>query len=58
MTEATDTAQVSALKPKTKISGKVVKTTLAGVLVDIGQELPGVIHISQLQKDQSTKPKM
>ena len=55
MTEATDTAQVGALKPKTKITGKVVKTTLAGVLVDIGQELPGVIHISQLQKDQVNK---
>ena len=56
MTEATVSAQVSALEPKTKLSGKVVKTTLAGVLVDIGQELPGVIHISQLQKDQVNKP--
>jgi small subunit ribosomal protein S1 len=56
MTEAKVTAQVSALKPKTKLKGKVVKTTLAGVLVDIGQELPGVIHISQLQKDQVNKP--
>lgn len=56
MTEATVSAQVSALEPKTKLSGKVVKTTLAGVLVDIGQDLPGVIHISQLQKDQVNKP--
>lgn len=56
MTEANVSAQVSALEPKTKLSGKVVKTTLAGVLVDIGQELPGVIHISQLQKDQVNKP--
>lgn len=56
MTEARKTAQVSALEPKTKITGKVVKTTLAGVLVDIGQELPGVIHISQLKKDQVNKP--
>jgi ribosomal protein S1 len=56
MTEATVSAQVGALEPKTKLSGKVVKTTLAGVLVDIGQELPGVIHISQLQKDQVNKP--
>jgi small subunit ribosomal protein S1 len=56
MTEETVSAQVSALEPKTKLSGKVVKTTLAGVLVDIGQELPGVIHISQLQKDQVNKP--
>jgi small subunit ribosomal protein S1 len=55
MNETTTSAQVSALEPKTKISGKVVKTTLAGVLVDIGQELPGVIHISQLQKDQVNK---
>lgn len=56
MTEDTITAQKSALEPKTKISGKVLKTTLAGVLVDIGQDLPGVIHISQLQKDQVNKP--
>lgn len=56
MTEATVPAQVSAVEPKTKLSGKVVKTTLAGVLVDIGQELPGVIHISQLQKEQINKP--
>ena len=56
MTEATVTTQVSAVKPKTKLAGKVVKTTLAGVLVDIGQELPGVIHISQLQKEQINKP--
>jgi small subunit ribosomal protein S1 len=40
-----------ALEPKTKITGKVVKTTLAGVIVDLGLPLPGVIHISQLQKD-------
>lgn len=32
-------------------TGKVVKTTLAGAIVDIGLEIPGVIHISQLQKD-------
>ncbi len=55
MTEEKATAQISALKPKTKISGKIVKTTLAGALVDIGQDLPGVIHISQLQKDQVNK---
>jgi len=55
MTEAKITAQVSALEPKTKLTGKVLKTTLAGVLVDIGQELPGVIHISQLQKEQVNK---
>jgi small subunit ribosomal protein S1 len=55
MTEATKNSQVGVLEPKTKITGKVVKTTLVGALVDIGQELPGVIHISQLQKDQVNK---
>jgi ribosomal protein S1 len=40
------------LEPKTKLSGKVLKTTLAGALVDVGQTVPGVIHISQL----STEP--
>ena len=47
----TDTAAVT-LEPKTKLSGKVLKTTLAGALVDVGQAIPGVIHISQL----STEP--
>ena len=28
-----------------------MKTTLAGALVDVGQPVPGVLHISQLQKD-------
>jgi ribosomal protein S1 len=41
----------SALLPKTRLSGKVIKTTIAGAIVDIGQKIPGVIHISQLQKD-------
>ena len=55
MTEATNKSPVSMLEPKTKVTGKVVKTTLVGALVDIGEELPGVIHISQLQKDQVNK---
>ncbi len=42
----------ATLEPKTKLSGKVLKTTLAGALVDVGQPIPGVIHISQL----STEP--
>ncbi len=45
----------TTLAPKTKLSGKVVKTTLAGAIVDIGQPLPGVIHISQLSKDPVNK---
>lgn len=50
-----DGAPTLALEPKTKLSGKVLKTTLAGALIDIGQNVPGVIHISQLQKDAVNK---
>jgi len=50
-----DNAPAVALEPKTKLSGKILKTTLAGALVDIGQDLPGVIHISQLQKEAVNK---
>ncbi len=50
-----DSAQAVALEPKTKLSGKVLKTTLAGALVDIGQNVPGVIHISQLQQEAVNK---
>jgi ribosomal protein S1 len=48
-------APVAALEPKTKLSGKILKTTLAGALVDVGQSVPGVIHISQLSKDSINK---
>ena len=48
-------APIPALEPKTKLSGKVLKTTLAGALVDVGQNIPGVIHISQLSKDAINK---
>ena len=50
-----DSAPTVALEPKTKLSGKILKTTLAGALVDIGQSLPGVIHISQLQQEPVNK---
>ncbi len=51
----TDTSPVTALEPKTQLTGKIIKTTLAGALVDVGKELPGVLHISQLQKDPVNK---
>ena len=46
----TDTTPEVALEPKTKLTGKILKTTLAGALVDVGQPVPGVLHISQLQE--------
>ncbi|HXF84314.1 MAG TPA: S1 RNA-binding domain-containing protein [Anaerolineales bacterium] len=48
-------APETALAPKTKLTGKIIKTTLAGALVDIGQSIPGVIHISQLSKEPINK---
>jgi len=52
MTTPADTAVPSTeLKPKTKLTGKVVKITLAGAVVDIGQSVPGILHISQIQAD-------
>jgi ribosomal protein S1 len=50
-----DIAPVMALEPKTKLSGKILKTTLAGALVDVGRNIPGVIHISQLSNDAVNK---
>ena len=49
--ETTKAAPESALQPKAHLKGKVIKTTIAGAIVDIGQKLPGVIHISQLKKE-------
>jgi small subunit ribosomal protein S1 len=39
------------IQRKTQYTGKVVKTTLAGLIVDIGLGIPGVVHISQIQKE-------
>jgi len=48
--------QANALEPKTKIKGTITKITIGGAIVDLGpKQLPGVIHISQLQKEHLTK---
>ncbi|TFG47332.1 MAG: S1 RNA-binding domain-containing protein, partial [Anaerolineales bacterium] len=41
---------IEDLEPKMKVAGKVLKTSLAGAIVDIGVGVPGVIHISRIQK--------
>lgn len=51
----TDTSPAAALEPKARLTGTIIKTTLAGALVDVGQEIPGVLHISQLQKEPVNK---
>ncbi|MCI0554312.1 MAG: S1 RNA-binding domain-containing protein [Anaerolineae bacterium] len=53
--ETPNIASETTLTPKTKLSGKVLKTTLAGALVDVGQNIPGVIHISQLSEGSINK---
>ncbi|HEX7555241.1 MAG TPA: S1 RNA-binding domain-containing protein [Leptolinea sp.] len=47
----------SELKPKTHFTGKVVKTSLAGALVDIGEKSPAYLHVSQLQPVADGTPK-
>jgi small subunit ribosomal protein S1 len=42
---------LAEIQSKSHYTGKIVKTSLAGAIVDIGLDKPGVIHISQLQKD-------
>lgn len=54
-TEDTQELAIQNLKRKTKLTGTVVKTTLAGALVDIGLPIPGVIHISQLQEEATNR---
>jgi len=53
--ETQNIASEVALEPKTKLSGKVLKTTLAGALVDVGQGIPGVLHISQISTEAINK---
>jgi len=48
--ENTEVTDLATLERKMKFNGTVVKTTLAGAVVDIGLEVPGVVHISQLKE--------
>src|SRR4030065_743167 len=49
--ETTESQDINEIKRKMRFSGTVMKTTLAGAVVDIGVGIPGVVHISQLQSD-------
>ena len=46
-----DTITTPELKRKMHFKGKVLKTPLAGAIVDVGQEFPGIVHISNLSSD-------
>ncbi len=47
-TPAETIAPTADLKPKSKLKGKIAKITLAGAVVDLGMDLPGIVHISQI----------
>ncbi len=49
--EGSSAQPVGEIKRKTRYTGTVVKTTLAGAVIDIGIGTPGVVHISQLQAE-------
>lgn len=49
--ETTPESDLGEIKRKQHFTGTILKTTLAGALVDIGLEMPGVVHISQLQSE-------
>ena len=52
MAEENEKTQANALEPKMKLKGTITQVTIGGAIVDLGpDQLPGVIHISQLQKD-------
>ena len=40
--------QSNEIKQKMHFTGKVLKTSLAGALIDVGLDRPAVLHISQL----------
>ena len=50
-TESTQSQDLNDLKRKQHFTGTVITTTLAGAVVDIGLDTPGVVHISQLQSE-------
>ncbi len=46
--EAAGSNELAGIQRKDHYVGKILKTTLAGAVVDIGIGIPGVVHISQL----------
>jgi small subunit ribosomal protein S1 len=49
--EQAENSPLNEIQRKAHYSGKIVKTSLAGAIVDIGLGIPGVVHISQLQAE-------
>ncbi len=53
--ESANSIDLADIERKAKFTGTILKTTLAGALVDIGLEVPGVIHISQLSEQPTNR---
>ena len=47
----TEKLDIEKIERKMHFTGKVIKTTLAGAVIDIGAASPGVVHISQIQSE-------
>jgi len=46
---------IEDLEPKMKVVGTVIKTSLAGAIVDVGVGIPALIHISKIQEGSVTR---
>ena len=55
-TNEENNSQSNEIKAKTHFTGTVVKTGLAGAIIDIGAGRPAVIHISQIVPESTDQP--
>jgi len=53
--EKNNPTDFESIKHKDQLTGIVIKTMLAGAVIDIGLDAPGILHISQLQKEAVNK---
>ncbi|MDX9863935.1 MAG: S1 RNA-binding domain-containing protein [Anaerolineaceae bacterium] len=50
----TESGAAAEVQSKMQFTGKVIKTSLAGAVVDIGTEQPAVLHVSQVNLGESS----
>jgi ribosomal protein S1 len=55
MDSSVATTDAKEIKPKMKFNGKVVKTSLAGAVIEIGVDKPAVLHVSQVLAPKGTE---
>ena len=53
--DSAPSVDLASIKRKTHFSGTILKASLAGAVVDIGLEVPGVVHISQLREEHTNR---